>query len=76
MSYTIPLTPQELFALKDIRANEELVAVAIAGVIQISRSEGKSLDDLTAELLADDAVLDSYQRYWLSQIVSQAWDQL
>jgi hypothetical protein len=73
MLYKIPVTPQELFALKDVRANEEIVAAAIAGVIHISRSEGKSLDDLTAELLADDPLLDSYQRHWLSQIVSQAW---
>lgn len=75
MSYDIPVTPQELFALKDIRANEELVAVAIAGVIQISRAQGKSLDDLTDELLADDSLLDSYQRHYLSHIVSQAWQQ-
>jgi hypothetical protein len=73
MSYNIPATPQELFALRDVRANEEIVAAAIAGVIHISRSEGKSLDDLTAELLADDSLLDNHQRYWLSQIVSQAW---
>jgi hypothetical protein len=26
-------------------------------------------------LLADDPLLDSYQRHWLSQIVSQAWQQ-
>ncbi len=76
MNYEIPATSQEMVALRHFYPNEELVAAAIAGVIQISRSEGKSLDDLVAELLIDDSLLDTYQRQWLSQIVSQAWQKL
>ncbi len=75
MNYTIPATHQEMVALRNFYPNEELVAAAIAGLIQISRSEGKSLDDLVAELLIDDSLLDKHQRLWLSQIVSQAWQQ-
>jgi hypothetical protein len=76
MNYEIPATSQEMFALRHFDPNEELVAAAIAGVIQISRSEGKSLDDLVAEVLIDDSLLDRHQRQWLSQIVAQAWQQL
>jgi hypothetical protein len=73
MNYQIPATPQDLVALRNFHPDEELVAAAIAGVIQMSRSEGKSLDDLVTELLVDDSLLDLHQRQWLSQIVSQAW---
>jgi hypothetical protein len=76
MNYEIPATSQEMVALRNFDPNEELVAAAIAGVIQISRSEGKSLDELVAELLIDDSLLDTHQRQWLSQIVSQAWQKL
>jgi hypothetical protein len=76
MNYPIPATCQEMVALRNFHPNEELVAAAIAGVIQISRAEGKSLDDLVAELLTQDRLLDSHQRHWLTQIVSQAWQQL
>ncbi len=73
MNYQIPATTQDLVALRNFQPDEELVAAAIAGVIQMSRSEGKSLDDLITELLVDDSLLDLHQRQWLSQIVSQAW---
>ena len=76
MYYPIPATHQELVALRNSPPNEELVAAAIAGAIQISRAEGKSLDDVVAELLLDDNLLDSSQRQWLAQIVAQAWQKL
>ncbi len=76
MNYPIPATHQEIAALRNSPPNEELVAAAIAGVIQISRAEGKSLEDVVAELLLDDSLLDSSQRQWLTQIVSQAWQKL
>jgi hypothetical protein len=76
MSYPIPATSTELVALRNSPPNEELVAAAIAGVIQISRAEGKCLDDIVAELLVDDSLLDATQRQWLTQIVSQAWQKL
>ncbi|AFY50144.1 hypothetical protein Nos7524_4385 [Nostoc sp. PCC 7524] len=74
MNYPIPDSPQDIFALKQQRVDEELVASAIAGVIKIVRSQGQSLEDLTAQVLADDPVLDQQQRRWLSQLVSQAWE--
>ncbi|MFP4123518.1 hypothetical protein [Coleofasciculus sp.] len=74
MNYPIPVSQQEMAALRQKPVNEELVAAAIAGVIQIARSQGQSLDELTAEVLAEDSVLDQAQRRWLSDIVAQAWN--
>lgn len=74
MHYPIPTSPQEIVALRQKAVDEELVAAAIAGVIQIVRAQGQSLDDLTAQLLADDSLLDAEQRRWLSTVVAQAWD--
>jgi hypothetical protein len=74
MNYPIPVSPQEMTALRQKPVNEELVAAAIAAVIQIARSQGQSLDELTAEVLAEDSVLDQAQRRWLSDIVAQAWN--
>lgn len=76
MNYPIPVSPQEIVALRQKPVDEELVAAAIAGVIQIARSEGQSLDELTAQVLAEDSLLDREQRRWLSDIVAQAWDSL
>lgn len=76
MNYPIPVSPQEIVALRQRPVDEELVAAAIAGVVQVARSEGQSLADLTAEVLAEDTLLDQAQRYWLSDIVAQAWASL
>jgi hypothetical protein len=76
MNYPIPANPQEIVALRQKPVDEELVAAAIAGVIQIARSQGQSLDDLTAEVLEEDSLLDQAQRLWLSDIVTQAWKSL
>lgn len=76
MNHSIPASPQEVVALKQKPVDEEIVAAAIAGVIMISRSQGKSLDELTAEVLADDRLLDLSQRRWLSDVVAQAWEKL
>jgi hypothetical protein len=74
MNYPIPDSPQEIVALKQNPVDEELVAAAIAGVIRIVRAQGQSLEELTAQLLADDPMLDRQQRRWLSQVVAQAWN--
>jgi hypothetical protein len=74
MNYPIPDSPQEIIALRQQPIDEELVATAIAGVIKIVRAQGQSLEELTAQLLADDSVLDQQQRRWLSQLVAQAWE--
>ncbi len=76
MNYPIPASPQEVAALRQKPVDEELVAAAIAGVINISRSQGKSLEQLTAEVLADDRLLDLQQRRWLKDVVTQAWESL
>ncbi|TVP60341.1 MAG: hypothetical protein EA343_17680 [Nodularia sp. (in: Bacteria)] len=75
MNYPIPDSPQEIFALRQQPIDEELVASAIAGVIKLVRSEGQSLEELTAQLLADDPMLNQQQRRWLSQLVTQSWEQ-
>jgi hypothetical protein len=74
MNYPIPDSPQEIVALRQKPVDEELVASAIAGVIKIVRAQGQSLEELTAQVLADDSVLDEQQRRWLSQVVAQAWE--
>lgn len=74
MNYPIPDSPQKIVALRQEPIDEELVAAAIAGVIKIVRSQGQSLEELTAQLLADDSLLDVQQRRWLSQLVVQAWE--
>lgn len=73
MYYPIPVNPQEIVELRQKPINEELIASAIAGVVKIARSKGQSLDELTAEVLADDSLLDRDARRWLSDIVAQAW---
>lgn len=74
MYYPIPASPQEIVALRQKPVNEELVAAAIAGVIKIVRAQGQSLEQLTAQVLADDSLLDLEQRRWLSELVTQAWE--
>jgi hypothetical protein len=73
MHYPIPDSPQQIVDLRRNRVDEELVAAAIAGVIKIVRAQGQSLEELTAQVLADDSLLDKQQRRWLSQVVAQAW---
>ena len=74
MHYPIPASPQEIIAMRQEPVDEELVAAAIAGVIKIVRAQGQSLEHLTAQVLADDSLLDLQQRRWLSDVVAQAWE--
>jgi hypothetical protein len=76
MNYPIPANPQEIAALRQKPVNEELIASAIAGVVQVARDKGQSLEELMAEVLADDKLLDRSQRRWLGEIVAQAWERL
>jgi len=73
MDYPIPASTEEILALGNSSISEEIVATAIAGVVQIARKKGQSLDDLTAGVLQDDCVLDLDRRKWLSELVTQAW---
>ncbi|MGV0027242.1 hypothetical protein [Phormidesmis priestleyi] len=76
MNYPIPANPQEIAALRQKPVNEELIVAAIAGVVQVARDKGQSLEELIAEVLADDTLLDRSQRRWLGEIVAQAWERL
>ncbi|MBD2580646.1 hypothetical protein [Oscillatoria sp. FACHB-1406] len=73
MNYRIPTSPDELMALRQEPVNEELIATAIAGTIQIAREQGQSLEDLKAEILLDSGVLNGEQRRWLSELVARTW---
>ena len=76
MHYPIPVSPEEILALRDRPVNEELIELAIAGSVRLARLRGQSLDDLTAEVLEEDPLLDVVQRNWLSKMVAQAWGTL
>jgi hypothetical protein len=69
MPHLPPSTPAQ-------SVNEESLAIAILAVVRSAKAEGKSLAALEAEILADDALLDARTRQSLSDIVSEAWDQL
>ena len=73
MQYPIPVKVEEVIALRERPIDEELVALAITGIIKIARSEGSSLEDLTIQVMAEDPVLDRVQRRWLSDILTQTW---
>lgn len=76
MNYSIPASPEEFIALRQRPVDEEMIAVAIAGLVKMARSQGQSLEDLTAEVLQDDPILDRVQRRWLSGVVTKAWESL
>jgi hypothetical protein len=73
MNYPIPVSPEEILAFKEGQIDEEIIAMAIAGVVKIARQQGQSLEELTAQVMRDDSFLDQVQRKWLSDIVTQAW---
>ena len=73
MDYPIPANTEEILALRNSSINEEVVASAIAGVVQIARRQGQSLEELTEDILQDDLVLDLDRRQWLSEMIIQAW---
>ena len=73
MNYPIPASPEEIFALRSRPVDEEMIALAITGVVNLARSQGQSLDELTAEVLEDDPLLDLVQRRWLSDLIRQVW---
>jgi hypothetical protein len=76
MIYRIPANTQEFVELREQSVNEDLVATAIAGVVQVARSNGQSLDDLMAEILEDDILLNTQQRHSLGEVIAVAWKEL
>lgn len=69
----IPCFSFDSNSFNDDRVSAEMVAAAIASLVEIARYQGKSLEDLITEVLAEDQILDQGQRHWLSKIVTQAW---
>jgi hypothetical protein len=49
------------------------IAQAMERAIIDARSQGRSLDELTAEVLHDDCLLDPDSRQWLSQAMIKLW---
>ncbi|CAC5340776.1 MULTISPECIES: hypothetical protein [Planktothrix] len=76
MNHPIPTSPQEMMALRQQPVTDDLVVTALAGVVKIARSRQQSLEDLKAEVLADDSLLNREQRVWLSELVTHAWQSL
>lgn len=76
MNYPIPKTVQELDALTQYSVDLDLITAAIAGVIRISRQQGRSLDDLRHEVLTDHNLLNPQLRAQLSEILTCAWETL
>jgi hypothetical protein len=74
MNYPIPASAEEILALRNCPVDEELIATAIAGVVKLARHNGLSLEELIAQVLQDDSVLDRVQRKWLSDLVTRAWE--
>ena len=74
MNYPIPDTPEAILALDKKSITEEIIAVAIAGVVNVARKQGQSLEELQAEILQDDSILDIVQRRWLRDLIVKAWD--
>jgi hypothetical protein len=73
MDYPIPSNKEEIVALSRGSVNEEIIARAIAGVVNVARQEGKTLEDIIAGVLQDDRLLDLDRRKWLSDLVVHAW---
>ena len=73
MNYPIPATTEEILALGNKSINEDIVVTAIAGVVNIARKKGQSLEDLQQQVLQDDLILDIIQRRWLKDLIAKAW---
>ncbi|WP_353259935.1 hypothetical protein [Prochlorothrix hollandica] len=73
MNYSIPSSLQEIAALRQSPTTTETVARAMAGVVRVARQQGRTLDELVAEMLLEDAVLDDQQRSWLCEMIKNIW---
>ncbi|MBW4690750.1 MAG: hypothetical protein KME27_03180 [Lyngbya sp. HA4199-MV5] len=76
MNYPMPAHTTEAGSLRQKFVDEERIAAAIVGVVDVARANGQSLEDLIAEVLIDDTLLDSQQRQWLSEVIVAAWKTL
>lgn len=73
MEYPVTKSLKSVAPLEPATITPDHIADAVLGVIQSARAQGQSLDDITAEVLADDAMLDVRIRHLLSDIVREAW---
>ena len=73
MDYPIPASAEEILALQNNSVNEEIIATAIAAVVQMYRRQGQSLEELTESVLQDDRLLNLDRRKWLNEMIVQAW---
>lgn len=73
MDYPIPASIEEISKLGKSSVNVEIIISAIASVVQLARQQGQSLEELTANILQDDRVLDLDRRKWLSDLITQVW---
>lgn len=76
MNYPIPANTKDIVALGHSAVDDEVVAAAVAAVIRMARTEGRSLEELTAEVMADDSLLDADVRQQLSDVLAIAWARL
>jgi hypothetical protein len=59
-----------------INIDPTMIARALTTAIESARLRGQSLEELKAEVMADDALLDTADRLWLRDIVAKAWDRI
>ncbi len=77
MKHRIPTTTEEVLSLRQAEnVDAELMAAAIFGVVRLARSQGHSLEELTAEVLREDGCLDAVERSWLSTVMAKTWQDL
>lgn len=51
-----------------------LLGEAMGAVIADARAKGRSLEEVLAEVLADDRLLEMHQRRWLGEAIMQIWN--
>ena len=76
MNDSIPVTTEEILALGQSSVSEDIIAVAIAAVVNMALRQGQSLEEIQEQVLQDDSILDLLQRRWLVDLVPRAWELL
>jgi hypothetical protein len=61
---------------RQINIDATMIARALAAAIESARRRGQSLEELKAEVMVDDALLNAADRLWLRDIVAKAWDRI
>ncbi len=75
MNYPIPPKGAEP-AGQSPSVHEKALVDALEVVILAARANGQTLQDITAEVLAEDNLISARQRQLLGEIVAQAWAQI